>query len=238
MAEIKGRIASILKSGNNGFKYGIFKVKEADLELEDIVNKTIFFSGYFADLNKDLFYSLNGEYTNHPEIGNVFLVSSYKVIIPTSKDDLICFLSSSFFPACGYRTSVRIVEKFGEDSIKKIIEDKNNLLLIPGMSEKQAQRIYNSIIEYRASPPKLIESQNKNLGVNIFIEEHNNRKLNRNYDFSNEITLAQIDLINILLQKPWCMESRARIYAEFDVDSLTKLTKEQASTIIKRMKEL
>lgn len=53
---------------------------------------------------------------------------------------------------------------------------------------------------------------------------------------STEISPAQIKLINILLQQADCMESRARIYAEFNVDSLTKLTKQQALTIIKRMK--
>lgn len=48
---IKGKYKSSIFDGNNGYKVGLFRVKEASEGLEDLINKTITFTGYFHELN-------------------------------------------------------------------------------------------------------------------------------------------------------------------------------------------
>ncbi len=165
MQEIKGKYRSSIYEGNNGYKVGLFKVKWASEELNDIVNKTITFSGYFADFNQEETYLLTGEYTNHPKYGYQFQTNSYEKLEPEGEDAIIEFLSSPIIKGCGEKTAKKIVDKFGEDSINKIKESKNNLLLIDGITEKKATQIYNSIMEYSKTDTLVIDL--KKMGFSI-----------------------------------------------------------------------
>lgn len=165
MQEIKGKYRSSIFEGSNGYKVGLFKVKYASEGLEDIVNKTITFSGYFADVNQEETYSLIGEYVNHPKYGYQFQVSSYERVEPEGVDAIIEFLSSSLIKGCGEKTAKKIVDYYGESSIEKIKESVGNILLIPGISEKNAIKIHDSIIKYGETDQLLIDL--KKVGFSI-----------------------------------------------------------------------
>ena len=47
---------------DNGYKVGLFRVKEASEEMKEYENKVITFTGYFADLNNEDYYKLVGNY--------------------------------------------------------------------------------------------------------------------------------------------------------------------------------
>ena len=142
MQYVKGKFRTNIYDSVSGYKVGLFKVKESCSELEDLINKTITFSGYFTDLNTEDYYIFNGEYTNHPKYGYQFQVSSYKREEPVGRDAVIEFLSSQVIKGCGEKTAIKIVDKLGEQAIDKIKENKDNLLIVPGMSEKRANEIY------------------------------------------------------------------------------------------------
>lgn len=165
MNSIKGRYRSSIFESNNGYIVGLFKVKEADSELEDLINKTITFSGYFANLNSEEDYLFIGEYINHPKYGYQFQTSSYERIEPEEEDAIIEFLTSSLIQGCGEKTAKQIVKMYGKDSINKIKESVDNLLLIPGLSEKRANKIHSSIIKYSETDELLIDL--KKLGFSI-----------------------------------------------------------------------
>ena len=64
MSYIKGKFKNTIFEADSGYKVGLFKVLETDDE--DIsVNKTITFTGYFADINKEEKYVLYGNYVFH-----------------------------------------------------------------------------------------------------------------------------------------------------------------------------
>ena len=44
---IRGKFKQMIYEGDNGYKVGLFRVKESSEELEEIINKTITFTGYF-----------------------------------------------------------------------------------------------------------------------------------------------------------------------------------------------
>ena len=159
MEYVKGRFKKLIyeSSAGNGYKVGLFRVKSASESLKDeLVNHTITFTGYFYDLRVDENYMLQGNYVNNGKYGYQFQVSSYEHIEPEGRDAVIDFLSSSLVKGCGEKTAEEIVNILGEDALKKIKEDKSSLMLIPKMTEKKMNSIYNSIVKYQNSDETIV----------------------------------------------------------------------------------
>ena len=145
---IKGKFRSTIYSGDAGYKVGLFRVKEAsDNIASKVVNKTVTFTGVFPELNMEDTYIFNGELVDHIRYGEQFKVESYERLEPEGKDAVIEFFSSSFIKGCGEKTAKKIVDALGEDAIKLIKEDKNNLDLVK-LSERQKNSIYKSVMNY------------------------------------------------------------------------------------------
>ena len=114
---------------DNGYKVGLFRVKEASEEMKEYENKVITFTGYFADLNNEDYYKLVGNYVFNERYGNQFQVSSYEREEPKGKDAVVDFLSSSLIKGCGEKTAIAIVETLGEEAISLIKNDYQELLI-------------------------------------------------------------------------------------------------------------
>lgn len=147
MEYIKGKYKNSIFESETGYKVGLFRVKESNIENDDIVNKTITFTGYFHELNNEDIYIFYGKYEFHERYGYQFKVTSYERVEPEGKDAVIEFLTSSFVSGCGEKTAKKIVEVLGENAITLIKEDKQNLLNV-GIAPKTAEKIYNSIMSY------------------------------------------------------------------------------------------
>lgn len=158
MEYIKGKFKKIIfeSSNGNGYKVGLFRVKEFSEALKDLENHTVTFTGYFYDLQIDENYVLHGNYTSNGKYGYQFQVNSYEHIEPEGKDAIVEFLSSSLVKGCGEKTALEIVNLLGDDCLNKIKEDKSNLFLIPKMTEKKADSIYNSILKYQNSDETIV----------------------------------------------------------------------------------
>lgn len=165
MDSIKGKFKQMIFESDNGYKVGLFRVKEASTEMEEYVNKTITFTGYFADVNTEDYYNLIGKYVFNERYGNQFQVSSYEREEPKGRDAVIDFLSSSLVKGCGEKTANLIVETLGENALALIKEDYNNLLLVPGISDVKAKRIHNSIVKYQSTDEIIVNL--KKLGFTI-----------------------------------------------------------------------
>lgn len=159
MEYIKGKFKKIIyeSSGGNGYKIGLFRVKEASDKLkEELENRTVTFTGYFYDLVLDENYLFHGNYIQNGKYGYQFQVNSYEHVKPEGKDAVIEFLSSSLVKGCGEKTAQDIVRILGDDALKKIKEDKSALDLIPKMTDKKRDSIYNSIVKYQDSDEVIV----------------------------------------------------------------------------------
>ncbi len=165
MDYIRGKFKQMIFESDNGYKVGLFRVKEASDDMSEYVNKTITFTGYFADVNSEDYYKLMGRYVFNERYGNQFQVSSYEREEPKGKDAVIDFLSSSLVKGCGEKTAIQIVETLGEDALTLIKNDYTNLLIVPGISEVKAKRIYNSIVKYQSTDEIIVNL--KRLGFTI-----------------------------------------------------------------------
>ncbi len=166
MEEIKGKIRQTIYKNENGFFVGTFRIKETSSEImQEFVNKTITISGTILDPNEEETYLLNGEYARHERYGYQFKINSYEKEKPTSKDAVVEFLASPLIKGCGEKTARKIVETLGESAIDLIKENKNNLFLVPEMTEKKADSIYVSILNHSSNDDLIIEL--KSLGFSI-----------------------------------------------------------------------
>ena len=167
MKYIRGKFKQLIFESDNGYKVGLFRIKETNQEeMEEYVNKTITFTGYFADLNGEDYYRLSGKYVNNERYGNQYQVSSYEREEPKGKDAIIDFLSSSLVKGCGEKTANLIVETLGDDALTVIKNDPNSLLLVPGISEVKAKRIYNSIIKYQSTDQMIVDLKTFGFTIN------------------------------------------------------------------------
>ena len=167
MNYIKGKLKKIIFHNNDsGYVVALFRIKETnDATMQDKVNKSITVTGIFTEVNIDINMTLYGEYQKNEKFGMQYVVASYEIDVPTTKDAIIEFLASSFIDGCGERTAKKIVEHFKEQTLDKIKENKDNLLEIEGMTAIRAAKIYNSLINYNKSSEAILEFQN--LGFSI-----------------------------------------------------------------------
>jgi exodeoxyribonuclease V alpha subunit len=164
MSYVKGKFKQYIFESDSGYKVGLFKVVETD-EKEDIVNKTITYTGYFADINKEDKYALYGNYIFHNRYGYQYEVHTYEKVKPEGKEAIIDFLTSSFVKGCGEVLARNIYDCFKDETLEKIKENKDNLLLVPKMTEKKAKSIYDSVVKYFDADKEILEL--KNMGFTV-----------------------------------------------------------------------
>lgn len=128
---------------DKGYVICLFKLKDTnDDGAMDYIGKVITITGYFDDLIEDEIYKLYGNCFEHPKYGFQYEVKRYEKVMPSDKEGIITFLSSSLFPNVGEKIATAIANYLGNDAINKILCDKNVLYSVPKLSNKKADKIY------------------------------------------------------------------------------------------------
>lgn len=154
---IMGNFRQVIFESDKGYIIGLFKVKKTDIEsMKDYVNKTITFTGYFHELTINENYYFKGEESFHQKYGFQFNVKEYERVKPDDKDGIVEFLSSDLFKGVGEKLAIKIVETLGEQALELILEDKSNLLLVPKMTQKKADSIFDTLSKYEESHKTIV----------------------------------------------------------------------------------
>lgn len=167
MGKIEGKIRTVIFSSETGFLVAIFKVKKAyDKSLKELEGKSITVTGLMLNNNTEDTYLLEGNYIRHERYGMQFSFYNYEKKLPEGKDSVIDFLASPLIKGCGIKTSEQIVATLGENALKLIKENKDNLLLVPGMTPKKCETIYLSVLEYSEVDDTIISLKNLGFSMN------------------------------------------------------------------------
>lgn len=157
MNYIKGVFEKTIYASDDGFIVGNFKIEETnDEEMQNFVGRRIIFTGLFAFLNEKEHYVLYGNLNEHPKYGYQYQVKSYEQIKPQDIDGIKLFLCSDLFKGIGEKIAASIVDTLGEDALNKIIENRSSLDLVPKLSLKKANEIYNTLVKYEESHKTII----------------------------------------------------------------------------------
>ena len=158
---IKGEYKRNIFQSSTGYVVGLFKVKETSENIpKAYINTTITFTGYFHELNDIDTYIFYGKFIEHEKYGKQFQVESYDRCKPEEKDSIVEFLTSGLFKGIGEAKATKIVNILGKNTLNTILENPNNLLLIPGITEKNVQELHTKLKEYERSYDTIIKLTN------------------------------------------------------------------------------
>ncbi len=167
MQKIEGKIRTVIFSGETGFLVAVFKVKKVyEDSLKELVGKSITITGLMAEQNEEDTYILEGSYIRHERYGMQFSFQNYEKKLPEGKDAVIDFLASPLIKGCGIKTAEEIVNTLGEEALKLIKENKENLMLVPGMTLKKCESIYLSVLSYSEVDDTIIKLKNLGFSMN------------------------------------------------------------------------
>lgn len=90
---------------------------------------------------------IEGEWVKHPKFGQQFKAMTYKTVAPTEISGIEKFLASGAINGIGPAMAKKIVAEFGEKTLEVIAKSPNELLKIPGIGKKTAEKISTSYLE-------------------------------------------------------------------------------------------
>lgn len=202
MNYIKGNFRKYIYNSGKGFVVGLFKIRETnDEELKDYINKTITFSGNFLDLNMDDLYIFYGEGVRHPKYGFQYSVTNYERVKPEEKDGIIEFLCSDLFNGIGEKTAKSIVDTLGDRTLDLIIENKENLLLVPKLNSKKIDDIYNTLMQYNESHNTIVYLTNLGFSMKDALNIYSTYKGQTIANIEYNIYMLAEDIENINFEK-------------------------------------
>lgn len=202
MDYIRGKYKKAIFTSDNGYVIGLFKVKETNQEdVKDYLDKTLTFTGYFADLNENDDYIFYGELINHPKYGYQYQVKEYEKIKPQDKEGIIAFLSSDIFPGIGEKMATKIVEVLGNSTIDKILEDESCLNLVPKLSQQKIKGIKSILEKHEESNKIMIYLTDLGFNMQDSLSIYNKYKANTIINIENDIFNLIDDIDNINFAK-------------------------------------
>lgn len=202
MDYIRGKYKKAIFKSDNGYVIGLFKVKETNQEdVKDYLDKTLTFTGYFADLNENDDYIFYGELINHPKYGYQYQVKEYEKIKPQDKEGIIAFLSSDIFPGIGEKMASKIVEVLGNSAIDKILEDESCLNLVPKLSQQKIKGIKSILEKHEESNKIMIYLTDLGFNMQDSLSIYNKYKANTIINIENDIFNLIDDIDNINFAK-------------------------------------
>ena len=198
---IKGNFKKHIYKSDSGYVVGLFKVKDSNLEIENIINHTITFTGYFHELNEEDTYVFSGKIVEHEKYGVQFQVESYERIMPEEKDSIVEFLSGGLFKGIGEKTAEKIVSYLGKDTLNIILENPNNLLLIPSITKKQINTLHDTLVEYEASYKTILYLNELGFSTRDSMLVYNKYKTKTEIILEENIYLIMEDILDISFKK-------------------------------------
>jgi exodeoxyribonuclease V alpha subunit len=107
--------------------------------------------GYFHNPAPGQHFELFGNYGQHPLYGTQFKAERIVAIQPSTKEAIKRYLSSGMFKGVGEKTAVKIVNKFGKETLQILQEHPERLREIKGITPKIYKKIIESWDEHQAA---------------------------------------------------------------------------------------
>ena len=146
--------------------------------------------GNFPGINEGESLKITGCFSNHKEYGEQFTAQDYEYITPADKESILKYLASGMFSGVGPVTAQRIVDKFGEDTIRVIEQEHHKLTDIKGLNKNKADIIHETYIENNAYGQVMFQLQKFGIGNELA------SKIYKAYD-KNSISIIEKDIYKI-----------------------------------------
>lgn len=155
---IIGEIKTVIyENEDNGYKV-------LEVETEDDLFVAV---GYMYGVGEGETVKLTGRWVSHRTYGEQFAVDMYEKSAPASKSAIIKYLGSGIIKGVREATAKKIVDVFGEDTLKVIETEPLKLSKISGISAEKAMLISRSHLNQIGASSLMIFLQQYDVSVKI-----------------------------------------------------------------------
>lgn len=109
-----------------------------ELETEEEMHKVV---GVLPDVKVGESLRLLGSWVEHPSFGHQFRAEHSETLLPTSATAILRYLSAGSVKGIGPSTAVKIVDKFGEETLAVLEREPERLAEIRGITPEKAKKI-------------------------------------------------------------------------------------------------
>ena len=102
-------------------------------------------------------YTITGYFNEHPKYGMQFSLVSLKRFVPSKKDEVVKFLSSSTFKGIGKKCAERIYDTYKEDTLKILKSDPSSITNL-NLTSKQEAALINGLAGFGEQEDDIIFS--------------------------------------------------------------------------------
>lgn len=138
MEQIEGIVEDIIYCNNQNW-YTVCEIRSG--------RRLITIVGYMPGLAVAENIFVRGTWIHHQDYGKQLKVESFERSLPTTLDSLLKYLSSGAIKGIGAITAKKIIEKFGDDTLRVLQFEPMLLSEIKGISTDKALRIGQSFME-------------------------------------------------------------------------------------------
>lgn len=137
MGEIKEQLSGtvervVFRNPDNGWT--VLDLISTEETLEKVV-------GTFADVHVGEELFMNGEWVEHPQFGRQFRMESHTSRLPTDTMAILRYLSSGAVRGIGPSTAAKVIDKFGEDTLRILEEEPIRLAEVRGITREKAKKL-------------------------------------------------------------------------------------------------
>jgi exodeoxyribonuclease V alpha subunit len=120
--------------------------------------------GTLGGLNEGEEVELKGRWDRHAKYGRQFVAESFQIRPPSTREGLIRYLGSGLIKGLGPVMAERLVDRFGEDTLRVLDETPRRLLTVPGIGTKRLALIKKTWQEQRQTRRAMVFLQGLGLG--------------------------------------------------------------------------
>lgn len=155
MIKTQGTVIDIIYRNEENF-YTVFILDSDDGDIT-IVGKVL-------DINIGDTMIVSGDLVYHNNYGEQIQIKTYEKIMPSSVSQIVRYLSSGIISNIREKRAREIVNIFGEDTLRVMLEEPEKLLKIRGIGKKTLKKIHQDILKENDSREVTIYLQKFNLG--------------------------------------------------------------------------
>ena len=112
---------------------------------------------------------LQGRWASHPQYGRQFQVEAYTTVLPATIQGIRRYLGSGLIKGIGPKMAERIVDHFGEDTLRLIEEEPGRLVEVPGLGPKRTAMITTAWAEQRAIKEVMVFLQGVGVSTSLAV---------------------------------------------------------------------
>ncbi len=142
-------------------------------DIDSIDNGLFTATGYMPYISEGESVSLTGCWTTHPDYGEQFHVNYYETVLPTDEQSVLKYLSSGVIPGIREATAKKLVERFGAEVLRILLEDPERIAEIKGISKEKAKKAGEAYRELQSMQSIVMFLQKYNVNANIAVKVYN-----------------------------------------------------------------